>query len=171
MKKKVIIRFLFSTFLGILLAIGINEFSFIFLKSETGRGPAQIEILIPPGTAEKIRMGIQIDQIPSDMIFVSGDSLKIINNDSADHRLGPLFIPSGSSASLELGEANNYSYECSFKQNQQFGLNVQEPVTSSTRVYGILIAGLPLGLMLGMYSLIIWPITDGIISENDQKKK
>jgi hypothetical protein len=34
---------------------------------------------------------------------------------------------------------------------------VQEPVTANTRVLGILFAGLPLGMMLGIYSLVIWP--------------
>lgn len=159
MKKNAVLRFLVSMALGILVAIGINEFSFIFLKSDAGRGPMQIEITIPVGTAEKIRLGNSVDQIPSTMTFVTGDTLKIINLDIVDHRLGPLFIPYGTSASLTLGESNNYSYQCSFQPNQQFGLDVQEPVTSTTRLYGILIAGMPLGLMLGMYSLVIWPIS------------
>ncbi|MEI6290502.1 MAG: hypothetical protein WCP19_08725 [Chloroflexota bacterium] len=142
-----------------MIAIGINEFSFIFLKSETARGPKLIEITIPLGTAQKINTGEKIDQIPASMIFISGDTLKITNNDTVDHRLGPMYIPSGSSASLLLGTANNFIYQCSFQNSQQFGLDVQEGVTSFTRIYGILIAGLPLGIMLGIYSIVIWPIS------------
>jgi hypothetical protein len=75
-----------------------------------------------------------------------------------DHNLGPLFIPSGSSASLTLNDANKYAYSCSFEKEKVFGMDVQEPVTADVRIFGILLAGLPLGLMLGVYSLIIWPI-------------
>jgi hypothetical protein len=81
------------------------------------------------------------------------------NQDVVDHQLGPLFIPSGTSASLTLSDANSYTYTCSFQPSQVFGLDVQEPVTSATRLYGILFAGLPLGMMLGIYSFLVWPIT------------
>ena len=144
--------------LGILGAIGINEFTFIFLKSEAGRAPGRIEMVIPAGTADRIAKGEPNPSIPMNMVFVAGDTLVVKNLDLVDHRLGPLFIPVGTSASLTLGEANNYAYTCSFQSSQVFGIDVQEPVTSGTRLYGILIAGLPLGLMLGMYSLIVWPL-------------
>ena len=151
-------RFLISITLGILIAIGINELSFLFLKSDAGRGPQRIELLIPSGTAERIALGEPNPSIPSNMTFVAGDTLVVKNQDVVDHHLGPLFIPSGSSASLTLSDANRYAYSCSFEKEKVFGMDVQEPVTANIRLYGILLAGLPLGLMLGVYSLIIWPI-------------
>ncbi len=151
-------RFLFCLALGLLGAVFINEFTFIFLKSEAGRAPTRIELVIPAGTSDRIAKGEPNPAIPADLVFVTGDTLVVKNLDVIDHRLGPLFIPSGTSASLILGEANNYAYTCSFQPSQVFGLDVREPVTSGTRLYGILIAGVPLGLMLGMYSLIIWPL-------------
>jgi hypothetical protein len=144
--------------LGILIAIFINEFSFLFLKSGAGRGPQRIELEIPAGTAEQIAKGDSKPTIPTNMIFVAGDTLVVNNMDKVDHKLGPLFIPAGTSASLVLNEANKFAYECSFQPSRVFGLDVQEPVTSATRIYGILIAGLPLGLMFGIYSLVIWPL-------------
>lgn len=151
-------RFLISIALGIVIAIGINEFTFLFLKSDAGRGPQRIELLIPSGTAERIAKGEPNPSIPSNMTFVAGDTLVVKNQDVVDHHLGPLFIPSGSSASLTLSDANRYAYSCSFEKEKVFGMDVQEPVTANIRLYGILLAGLPLGLMLGVYSLIIWPI-------------
>jgi hypothetical protein len=158
MSRLMIQRFLVCIALGIVIAIGINEFTFIFLKSDAGRGPQRIELLIPAGTATRIAKGEPNLSIPKNMVFVAGDTLVVKNQDIVDHRLGAMFIPTGTSASLILNDANNYSYQCSFQPSQVFGLDVQEPVTSATRVYGILIAGLPLGVMFVIYSLIIWPV-------------
>jgi hypothetical protein len=158
MNRLIARRFLLLTVLGIVIAIGINEFTFFFLKSDAGRGPQRIELLIPAGTSDRIAKGEPNPSIPENMTFVAGDTLVIKNEDITNHRLGPLFIPSGTSASLTLSDANSYSYSCSFQVSQVIGLNVQEPVTSATRLYGILLAGLPLGLMLAVYSLVIWPI-------------
>ncbi|MCX6082920.1 MAG: hypothetical protein NTW32_25605 [Chloroflexi bacterium] len=158
MARLMIQRFLISIVLGLIVGIGINEFTFIYLKSDAGRGPQRIELLIPDGTADRIAKGEPNPAIPTNMVFVAGDTLVLKNLDVVDHRLGPLFIPSGTSAILTLNDANNFAYQCSFQSSKVFGLNVQEPVTSATRIYGILIAGLPLGVMLGMYSLVIWPV-------------
>jgi len=158
MTRLAVQRFLICMLLGILGAIGINEFTFIFLKSEAGRAPTRVELVIPAGAADRIAKGEPNPSIPANMVFVAGDTLVVKNLDVVDHRLGPLFIPVGTSASLTLSEANNYAYTCSFQSSQVFGIDVQEPVTSGTRLYGILIAGLPLGLILGMYSLIVWPL-------------
>jgi hypothetical protein len=151
-------RMLISIVLGIVIAIFMNEFTFLFLKSESGRGPQRVELIIPAGTADRLAKGEQNPSIPADMVFVAGDTLVVKNLDVVNHRLGPLFIPAGTSASLTLSDANNYSYSCSFQPSQVFGLDVQEPVTSATRLYGILFAGLPLGMMLGIYSFVIWPL-------------
>ena len=158
MSRQMIQRFLIALLIGIVISIGINEFTFLYLKSEAGRGPQRIELVIPNGTADRVAKGEPNPSIPTNMVFVVGDTLVIKNQDVVDHRLGPLFIPSDSSAILTLNDANNFSYQCSFQSTNVFGLDVQEPVTSSVRLYGILIAGLPLGLMLGMYSLVVWPI-------------
>jgi hypothetical protein len=151
-------RMLISIVLGIVVAIFMNEFTFFFLKSESGRAPQRVELVIPAGTADRVAKGEPSPSIPTDMVFVVGDTLVVKNLDIVDHRLGPLFIPIGTSASLTLSDANNYTYSCSFQPSQVFGLDVQEPVTSATRLYGILFAGLPLGMMLGIYSFVIWPL-------------
>jgi hypothetical protein len=158
MSGRMINRFVVSIVLGLIIAIGINEFTFLILKSEAGRGPGRVELSIPDGTAGRIAKGESNPAIPSNMVFVAGDTLVVINQDSVDHRLGALFIPSGTSASLVLSDANNFAYQCSFQPSKVFGMDVQEPVTSATRLYGILISGLPLGIMFAIYSLVIWPI-------------
>lgn len=144
--------------IGIVIAIGLNEGSFIFLKSEAGRAPRSIELLIPAGTAEMMAQGQSSPEIPTDMVFVIGDTLVVRNEDTTAHNLGPLFVPAGTSASLKLDQAENFAFECSFQPSSYFGLDVREPVTWETRLYGILFAGVPLGLLLSLYSFIIWPL-------------
>ena len=158
MNRSIIQRGLISILLGILIAIGINEFSFIFLKSEAGRGPQRVELLIPAGTSEKVARGESNPALPDKMIFVVGDTLVVKNEDVVAHRLGPLFIPAGVSASLALSDSNNQAFTCSFNPSQYLGLDVREAVDFGTRLYGILISGIPLGFLLALYSILVWPM-------------
>ncbi len=158
MNRFVALRLFLSMVLGFLIAVGVNEFSFLFLKSEAGRGPERIELVIPAGTAAKVALGEAEPTLPEKMVFVQGDTLVVINQDSVDHRLGALFIPSNTSASLILSQAASLTYACSFEPTQYFGLDVREPVTLDTRIYGLIISGLPLGIIFYIYSILVWPL-------------
>lgn len=158
MNRSVALRLLISMVLGFLIAVFVNEFSFVFMKSEAGRGPQQIELVIPAGTAAKIALGKPEPTLPDKMVFVQGDTLVVINKDSVDHHLGELFIPANTSASLILSQAASLSYACSFEPTKYFGLDVREPVTVDTRIYGLIISGLPLGVIFYLYSILVWPL-------------
>jgi len=137
--------------IGILIGVAIGEIPFIFMR-ETARPPQTVEITIPLGTAERVALGEKPPTIPENMIFVVGDLLVVKNEDSVDHKLGPLWIPANSSAQLALSEKENLAYECSFQPGKYFGLDVREPLTMGTRIYGILYAGIPLGILIALYS-------------------
>ena len=62
------------------------------------------------------------------------------------------------SASLTLTDANNLAYSCSFVPAKYIGLDVRDPVDFGTRLYGIFIAGVPLGFLLAVYSFLVWPL-------------
>ena len=158
MNRLAVQRVLISMLLGILMAIGVNELSFLFLKSDAGRPPQRVDLLIPLGTAQKVARGESNPALPDKMVFVVGDTLVVKNEDVVDHRLGPLFIPTGTSASLTLSEPENMAFSCSFQPGQYLGFNVQEPVTFSTRLVGILIAGIPIGFLFWLYGLLVWPV-------------
>ena len=147
-------KILVSMLIGILIGIAVGEIPFIFQR-ETARQPKSITITIPPGTAERVAQGEKPPTIPENMIFVVGDVLVVENNDSADHKLGPLWIPAHASAQLALGQKENLAYECSFQPGRYFGLDVREPLTISTRIFGILYAGLPLGILISLYSFAV----------------
>ena len=140
--------------IGLVMGVLINEISYLLL-GETSRAPQVIQLVIPAGTAEGIGRGESPPEIPTSMDFVVGDTLLVNNLDASDHQLGPLWIPAGASASLLLDSAQSFSYDCSFQTNSVFGLDVHEPLTTSIRINGILSAGLPLGFLFALYSLIL----------------
>lgn len=153
-RSLVIKRILISMLIGLLLGVVISEVPFIFLQ-ETARPPQEITLVIPNGTAELVEQGEQPPTIPENMSFVVGDTLIVKNEDVLDHKLGPLWIPANSSAQLSLDQEESFAYECSFQPGKYLGLEVNQPLTTATRIYGMLYVGLPLGIMLALYSLVL----------------
>jgi hypothetical protein len=154
MKSSALKRIIISILLGILVATITTEVAYQVLKREN-REPQQIELVIPAGTAQKIAEGQAPPSLPEDMNFVVGDTLVVVNQDEVDHQLGPLWIPSGTSASLNLDMEENYILECSFQPTKVFGIDVLQPVTLGTRLTGILFAGFPLGALFAVYSVLV----------------
>jgi hypothetical protein len=143
--------------LGVLLAWGMNEIAFLYLKSSFNRAPETIELVIPEGTAESVARGVEAPSIPENLSFVVGDTLLVTNLDSASHRLGPLWIPAGASARMVFSTPGSLAYVCSFQPDQYFGLEVHEPVTFGTRMLGVMTAGLPLGILIALYAIFAVP--------------
>ena len=155
MTRNIIVkRLVISLAIGLLFGLALSEITFLFL-GQTAREPETVQIVIPEGTAELVSRGEQPPSLPQDMIFVVGDLLVVVNNDFADHQLGPLWIPAGTSGQLILGEPESLAYECSFQPGNYIGLDVREPLTLYTRIYGILFAGIPLGLLVAVYAVIL----------------
>ena len=152
----VIKRILLSIVLGLLLGALVSEVPFLFLR-DTARRPRQVVLTIPAGTAEEVAQGKQPPSIPQDMTFVVGDTLLVKNEDAVDHKLGPLWIPANSSAQLSLDQEESVAYECSFQPGNYFGLDVREPLTSGTRIYGIVYVAFPMSILIALYSLVIAP--------------
>jgi hypothetical protein len=154
LKNFVIKRILLSIGLGLLIGVLTSEVPFLFLR-DTARMPRQIVLTIPAGTADQVARGEQPPSIPQDMTFVVGDRLVVKNDDSVDHKLGPLWIPANSSAQLSMVQEESLAYECSFQPGNYFGLDVREPLTPATRIYGIVYVALPMAILIALYSFIL----------------
>jgi hypothetical protein len=150
----VIKRILISMVLGLLIGVTVSEVPFLFLQ-ETARAPREIVLTIPAGTAEQVARGEQPLSIPQNMTFVVGDRFIVNNEDSVNHKLGPLWIPANSSAQLSLDQEENLAYECSFQPGKYFGLDVREPLTPRTRFFGILYVAVPMAILFSLYSLVL----------------
>jgi hypothetical protein len=149
-------KLIVSAVLGLLFGVLVSEVPFLFLQ-ENVRPPQEIALTIPAGTSEQIARGEQPPSIPENMTFVVGDKLVIKNEDSVNHKLGPLWIPANSSAELSLDQEESLAYECSFQPGKYFGLDVHEPLTLGTRLYGIFFVAIPMAIMIALYSFIILP--------------
>lgn len=154
MKSSIVKRVVISMLLGITLAAITTEVAYQVLKREN-REPERVKLIIPAGTSESIAKGEVPPSIPEDMNFVVGDTLVVVNQDEVDHQLGPMWIPAGTSASLNLDTEQNYILQCSFQPTKVFGLDVKQPVTLTTRIVGILFAGFPLGALFSVYSVLL----------------
>jgi hypothetical protein len=157
----VIKRILISIVLGLLIGVTVSEVPFLFLQ-ETARAPREVVLTIPAGTAEQVARGEQPLSIPENMTFVVGDLFVVNNEDSVDHKLGPLWIPANSSAQLSLDQEENLAYECSFQPGQYFGLDVREPLTPRTRLFGILYVAIPMAILFALYSLVLAPKKENV---------
>ena len=153
-RKTIIKRIIISLLVGVALGGLISEVTFRLLNNVEARPPQRIELVIPAGTAERVTRGESDPAVPEDLNLVVGDTLVVINQDSADHKLGPLFIPAGTSATLALPESESLSYSCSFQPSRYIALDVREPLDLGTRLQGILFSGLPMGALIAIYSLI-----------------
>lgn len=155
MTSSIVIRRVgFSLMIGLFVGALISEVPFFFLR-ETARAPMEILLTIPRGTADLVALGEAPPSIPAAMTFVVGDTLVVKNDDSVDHKLGSLWIPADSTARLPLDTKESMAFDCSFQPDKLLGVEVYEPLTTSTRVLGILSTGLPLAVLFSLYSLVM----------------
>jgi len=151
--KRLAITFVIS----MVFAYGVAEVSYQFVKNQSDHKPRQIEILIPPGTAQLIADGKPGPALP-DMRFAEGDQIIVRNMDSVSHQLGPLWIPTNSSSVLTLDRPSSYALECSFEPSKSIDIQVIARAKTSDRVLGILSIGLPTWILIWLYALIAIPM-------------
>jgi hypothetical protein len=153
-------RMLLALVVGIILASIGSEIAYRIQGINTSRGPQTIELVIPAGTADKVAQGQIV--LPVNQTYITGDVLLVKNQDSVTHTLGPLVIPANASASLTLSQSGNLNYICSFEPSKYYGMLIQPAMTITTRIEGWLIAGIPLGLLIGVYSLVAYPLKPAV---------
>lgn len=158
LKSPITQRMLAALALSLLLAWAMSEAAFWLLRDSSDHVPGRVVLTIPAGTAAQVAEGQAVPALPPDLVFVAGDTLVVQNNDSVSHQLGPVWVPPGASASLALSEPNKYSYACSFQPSRYLGLDVRSRVTLRTRLIAVLLSGPPMGVLIGLYSLLIWPV-------------
>ena len=144
---------------GLLAAWLLSEGAFLILRDGSDHAPQRIELVIPAGTGARVAAGEPPPSIPAELVFVVGDTLVIRNEDVVSHQLGPFWVPPGSSGSLELQQANQYSYACTFTPGRYLGLDVRPRVTLRTRLLAIALAGPPMGVLLALYSFVLFPLS------------
>jgi len=153
-----LVRLAIVAAIALAFAALFNEATFLLQKTPADRAPKSVQIVIPPGTAERIDAGEETPLLPEEMVFVVGDVLEVINQDSANHQLGPIWVPAGATGSLVMNQVERVRYSCSFQSQQFLGLDIRQPVTTATRLTALLMAAPTLGALLFVYSLAAYPI-------------
>jgi hypothetical protein len=144
--------------ISLAFVVAFNEITFLMQKDKDDRAPQTFTIVIPAGTAERIEAGEDIPSIPSEMVFVLGDTLEVINEDSVSHQLGPIWVPAGTSSKLVMEVAENLAYSCSFQTSRYLGLDVRQPTTFGTRLIAVGLAAPTMTALLFIYSILVFPL-------------
>lgn len=142
--------------------IAVSELFYQLMKDPTSRAPRTVELVIPPGTAARVAAGESPPGIPKNLVFIVGDTLMVKNEDTVPHQFDLLFIPPGASASMKLGQANDFSFTCSFQVSHYYNLTVKEGTTWMSRLQALWF-GVPVTTMfLLTYSFIFWPLRPAV---------
>lgn len=79
---------------------------------------------IPPGTAERLAAGENVEIIPEELDFTLRDVLIIVNRDSAAHTIGPFEIGPGEQSEHSFNEAAAISAYCSLHPSGSISISI-----------------------------------------------
>lgn len=157
-RKQLFIRFLISFSIAILFGFLISEGTFQLMAGDEGREPRIYEIIVPIGTAERVKEGLPVPSIPETMVFYEGDEIVVVNQDVTSHQLGPIWVPAGTSGKLSLDKPIHYDLACTFQPSNSLGLEVRSRLTAGIRIQGIIAIGIPSAVLLWLFSIVVFPI-------------
>jgi hypothetical protein len=153
-----LIRLAIVLVISMVFALIFNEVTYLISKDPADRAPKTISLVIPAGTAARIESGDELRIFPDEITFVTGDILEVVNEDSAPHQMGPVFVPPGSTGSMVLDQAKKLSVSCTFQSSRYLGLDIRPATTLGTRVAGLIVTAPTLAALLFLYSLAAYPI-------------
>ena len=87
--------------------------------------PRRITVTIPAGTAENVARGRSTRSVPTYISAHVGDTLLLVNDDKADHMLGPFYVGGRQSLTVPLWSAGTYRGTCVLQPNHHFTLVVR----------------------------------------------
>jgi len=132
---------------GLLLSLGFNALVWALLPQANDRPPQRVELVIPPGTAQRVAAGQAVPAIPANFVFVVGDTLVIHNEDAVDHQIGPFWIPAGASVSQFLGGTTKLTYTCTIRPERFIGLEVWPRLRLTQKIWLVVSGGVLFGVL------------------------
>ena len=81
---------------------------------------------IPPGTAERLAAGEEVEVIPDELDFTLRDVLIIVNRDSAAHTIGPFQVEPGERSEHSFNEVAAISSYCSLHPSGSISISIEE---------------------------------------------
>jgi hypothetical protein len=137
------------------VAGSISAAAWFALSDGPARSPQVVELVIPAGTAQRVAEGAAPPAIPRDLTFVQGDTLLVVNQDGARHRLGSLTVDAGSELRLPLETASSGTFLCTFHPQGSIGLIVKPRTNPLMLLWPTLLLGLPIGAVLAVVTHVL----------------
>lgn len=84
-----------------------------------------IEVVVPPGTMERVEAGEQVELLPRRLEVSVGDRLLIVNEDLATHLVGPYIVGPGQRLEQRFGRPGTISGLCTLHPSGQVSIVVR----------------------------------------------
>lgn len=85
-----------------------------------------VDYLIPPGTADRIAAGEEVEIVPQELVMNVGESIRIVNEDEVGHVVGVFYVGAGETLTQRFDSPGELSGECSVHPSGSFTLRVVE---------------------------------------------
>lgn len=88
------------------------------------RTPVDHEFIIPAGTGDRIDAGEQVDIMPANLVVHVGETMRIVNEDSRGHDIGPYFVGREETITQTFTQPGQLVGECSVHPSERLVIDV-----------------------------------------------
>ncbi len=85
-----------------------------------------VEIVVPPGTQDRLDRGELVNVMPAKLEFRVGDTIRVRNDDDAVQYAGPYRIEAGQQFELTYGAAGRYGGYCNLSGGDAYEIVIKE---------------------------------------------
>ncbi|HEX5367759.1 MAG TPA: hypothetical protein VFW63_13980 [Acidimicrobiales bacterium] len=85
----------------------------------------ELDYVIPPGTADLVAAGEQVEILPRQITARVGDVIRIDNRDGDAHTLGPWYVGPGEVVTQRFASAGTFEGECNVHPSGQLRVVVE----------------------------------------------
>lgn len=89
-----------------------------------GPAPEVMELVVPPGTRALLAAGERVDVMPAEITLRVGDTLRIRNDDSSRHAVGPYVVQAGETVDVTYGEPGRFEGMCSLSGGSTYVIEI-----------------------------------------------
>jgi hypothetical protein len=107
-------------------ACGSDDGDAAALAAESAAAPADFSYVIPLGTGERIDRGEPVDIIPGSIEARVGQVLRIVNEDSRGHLVGPFFVGKGETVTQRFASEGILAGACSIHPSGEITVTVRK---------------------------------------------
>ncbi|MGV3758372.1 MAG: hypothetical protein ACO1PW_02360 [Actinomycetota bacterium] len=101
--------------------------SSLFACGETERAtPDLVEIVVPEGSAARLRAGEEVVVMPERLELRVGQTLLIRNDDVEEASVGPYAVGAGKTLSIRYGQAGTFEGFCPLSENDRYEIVIED---------------------------------------------